>query len=327
MLGLGAVLTQCDDERKEFMVAYVSRSNNAAESHYSSYEGDCLVAVWAVAHFRCYLFGTQFTLVTNHQPLKWLMESDKLRGKLAHWVLILQEYDFEVVHKPGVGNLDADGLSRNPCTSQEDNTGAKWHGEVDEEMVPSWYASAFLCLLGVDSSMEGHMTSYYNQRVDGQSSNPKVRDGSTNHHDVHDDTLVLEFLRTNMVPRMVNAKERDHVFQQARKYRLEGTHILRVWEDGRVRIVPHPTHRGHIVRHAHEELGHFGVKRTYNLLLGQYWWRGMHTDVQRLVSHCIVCDKVRASFNTRTPQLHPLLIMGLGYRWSLDFAGPLPLMV
>jgi hypothetical protein len=45
-----------------------------------------------------------------------------------------------------------------------------------------------------------------------------------------------------------------------------------MWEDGRVWIVPHPDQRRHIVRHAHEELGHFGVKRTYNLLLGQYWW-------------------------------------------------------
>jgi hypothetical protein len=98
------------------------------------------------------------------------MESDKLIGKLAQWALILHEYDFQVVHKPGVTNLDADGLNRNPCTSQEDNTGARWHGEVDEEMVPGCHALAFLCLLGVDFSMEGHMTSYSTQRVDGQSS-------------------------------------------------------------------------------------------------------------------------------------------------------------
>jgi hypothetical protein len=39
-------------------MAYASRSNNATKSHYSSYKGECLVAVWAVAHFRCYLFGT-----------------------------------------------------------------------------------------------------------------------------------------------------------------------------------------------------------------------------------------------------------------------------
>jgi hypothetical protein len=53
----------------------------------------------------------------------------------------------------------------------------------------------------------------------------------------------------------------------------------------------------------------------------------MHTDVQRLVSRWMVCDRVKASFNAPTPQLHPLLLMGLGYRWSLDFAGPLPLTI
>ncbi len=148
-------------------MVYVSHSNNAAKSHYSSYEGECFAVVWAIAHFRCYLFGTQFTIVIDHQPLKWLMESNKLTRKLTWWVLILHEYGFQVVHRPRVANLDADGLSRNPCTSQEDNTGAKWHGKVHEEMVPSWHASALLCLLGVDFSMEGHMTFYSSQRVDG----------------------------------------------------------------------------------------------------------------------------------------------------------------
>jgi hypothetical protein len=63
------------------------------------------------------------------------MECDKRIGKLVGWALILQEYDFQVVHRPGVANLDADGLSRNPCISQEDNTGARWHGKVNEEIV------------------------------------------------------------------------------------------------------------------------------------------------------------------------------------------------
>jgi len=218
MLGFGALLTQCDDEGKEFVVAYASCLDNAAESRYSSYEGECLATVWVIAHFMRYLFGTQFTLVTDPRSLKWLMEPDKLTGELARWALILHEYDFQVAHRLGVVNLHVDGLSRNPCNSQEDNTGVRWHGKVDEEMVPGWHALAFLCLLGVDSSMEGHMTSYSSQRVDGQSSDPEVKDGSTGHHDVHDDTLVLEFLRTNMVPCMVSAKERDCVLQRTRRY-------------------------------------------------------------------------------------------------------------
>ena len=62
--------------------------------------------------------------MTDHQPLKWLTESDKLMGKLARWALLLEEYDFEVVHKAGVKNLDADGLSRNPSPLQEDLIGS-----------------------------------------------------------------------------------------------------------------------------------------------------------------------------------------------------------
>lgn len=73
-----------------------------------------------MAHFRAYLYGQSFTLVTDHQPLKWLMEFDKLTGKLVRWALLLQEFDFEVVHKAGLQNLDADGLSRNPNPLQED---------------------------------------------------------------------------------------------------------------------------------------------------------------------------------------------------------------
>jgi len=45
MLGLGVMLTQCDDEGKEFVVAYVSFSNNATESCYSSYKEECLATV------------------------------------------------------------------------------------------------------------------------------------------------------------------------------------------------------------------------------------------------------------------------------------------
>ena len=51
ILGLGAVLTQKDDDGKEYVIAYASRSNNDAKAKYSSYEGECLAIIWAVAHF------------------------------------------------------------------------------------------------------------------------------------------------------------------------------------------------------------------------------------------------------------------------------------
>ncbi len=68
MLGLGTVLTQCDDEGKEFVVAYASYSNNAAESRYSSYEGECL-AVCGLLHtsgVTCLAHSLPLSLITNH---------------------------------------------------------------------------------------------------------------------------------------------------------------------------------------------------------------------------------------------------------------------
>jgi hypothetical protein len=70
-------------------------------------------------------------MVTTHQPLKFLMESNQLIGKLAKWVLILQKYDFDVVHKVGRLNWDVDGLNQNPSFSEKDTIVAKWHGKVN----------------------------------------------------------------------------------------------------------------------------------------------------------------------------------------------------
>ncbi len=86
--GIGAILGQLDEEGKKYVIAYASQSNKA-ENNYSSYKGECLVIVWAIIHFMPYLYGTKFTLYTNHQPIKWLMTNDKFIGKLVHWALLL----------------------------------------------------------------------------------------------------------------------------------------------------------------------------------------------------------------------------------------------
>jgi hypothetical protein len=88
-LGIGAILDQLDEEGKENVIAYASRSNNKAKNNYSSYEGECLIVVWVAIHFKPYFYGTNFTLYIDHQPIKWLMTNDKLTGKLARWALIL----------------------------------------------------------------------------------------------------------------------------------------------------------------------------------------------------------------------------------------------
>ena len=84
--------------------------------------------------------------MTDHQLLWWVKKSDKFTAKLTRWVLLLQKYDFEVVHRAGITNLDAYRLSRNLNPSDEDLTGAMWHGDCDREAVPGWHVVAYLTI-------------------------------------------------------------------------------------------------------------------------------------------------------------------------------------
>jgi hypothetical protein len=72
------------------------------------------------------------------------------------------------------------------------------------------------------------------------------------------------------------------------------------------------------------ELGHFGVKRTYNLFAPHYHWRSMYVQVQNVIARCEQCDRVKSSFSSRQLALSPLPIHGMFYRWSCDLAGKLP---
>ena len=72
--------------------------------------------------YRHFLHGRHFTPVTDHEPLKWLMQSATLEGAHARWVCMLQEYDFEIVHRAGTLNANADALSRMPLPSSCDGT-------------------------------------------------------------------------------------------------------------------------------------------------------------------------------------------------------------
>ncbi len=74
-------------------------------------------------------------MIIDHQLLKFFMESNRLIGKLARWAFIFQKYNFDIIHKLGKVNWDADGLSWNPSSNKEDTTGARWHGDVDLEVV------------------------------------------------------------------------------------------------------------------------------------------------------------------------------------------------
>ena len=112
--GLGAILAQRGADGETRPVAYASRSLQRAEMRYPATELGALGVVWATKHFRHYLYGHHCVVMTDHQPLKSLLNTPHPSGKLARWGLALQELDLEIVYRPGRKNSAADALSRAP---------------------------------------------------------------------------------------------------------------------------------------------------------------------------------------------------------------------
>ena len=110
--GLGAVLSQMDASGEEHPVAYYSRKLAPREKNYATIEKECLSIKAAIQNFRVYLVGAKFTVVTDHKALKWLNTMKDSNPWLTRWYLFLQPYQFEVEHRSGKLNGNADALSR-----------------------------------------------------------------------------------------------------------------------------------------------------------------------------------------------------------------------
>ena len=92
-------------------IAFTSRRLSKAEKNYSTTEREGLAMVYMLYKYRHYLLGGHFKMYTDHSTLKYLVNKLVLGGRICRWILLFQEYDFEVVVKPGRLNAGPDHLS------------------------------------------------------------------------------------------------------------------------------------------------------------------------------------------------------------------------
>ncbi|GJV18643.1 putative reverse transcriptase domain-containing protein [Tanacetum coccineum] len=105
--GLEAVLMQ-----REKVIAYASQQLKPNEENYTTHDLELGAVVFALKIWRHYLYGTKYTVFTDHKSLQHILDQKELNMRQRCWLELLADYDCEIRYHPGKANVVADALSR-----------------------------------------------------------------------------------------------------------------------------------------------------------------------------------------------------------------------
>ena len=309
---LGCCLLQEQPDGALHPIGYWSRVLTPAERNYSSTEKECLALVWAVLHLRPYLEGQKFTLRTDHYALKWLLNLKDPSGRLARWSLRLQEFDFEVIYKPGKSHALADGPSRMST----------------EGLDQSFFDDEIPCLPRYDARLLRSEVSRRHQ-VD----TPSSRKGETIINLLRRDELRTPVSVEEMVAEQAADKYCQHAFREVADrpdtqfaFDQHGVLVRRAALDGSLQIVVPRTLRRRLLELAHHApiTAHPGRSKMYQTLRRDFYWPSMSVDIHNVVEDCDSCARNRSKDQRNIypmklfPATKPLEYV------AMDILGPLP---
>ena len=110
---IGAVLSQIDPQtKKKHPVAFFSKKMPLKRKFQGSYDLELTGLVESIIHFRQYLYGIKFEVLTDNQDLTHFKKTKEPSARLARLITKLSDFDFTIRHIPGKKNIVPDTLSR-----------------------------------------------------------------------------------------------------------------------------------------------------------------------------------------------------------------------
>ena len=291
--GLGAVLYQTQDG-KERAIAYASRSLKPSEKNYPAHKLEFLALKWAICEkFHDYLYGSLFEVITDNNPLTYVLTTAKLDATGQRWIFSLSGYNFRIKYRSGKKNADADGLSRCKASQGErmifpETSKAISHSlSVTEDcpLVESMAVSDCHASTQVDDFPEQLLQTYGLTSRDWRKA--KLNDPCIGFilHQVETGSNVPAKLDLAQTVDVRYLKEWDKLYADQdvlhRKVSLKGQEFQQV-------VLPSVVH-DEVFQALHDDPGHQGRDRTTSLFKQRFVWPGMDKFIREKVNNCGMC--------------------------------------
>ena len=92
---IGMVLVQEDEFHNEHVIYYLSHNLHPTEIKYSHVDKLALATVQVVQQLRHYILLCKTTVISDCNPMMYILTKQLLGGKYSKWIVILQEFYLE----------------------------------------------------------------------------------------------------------------------------------------------------------------------------------------------------------------------------------------
>ncbi|KAF7690223.1 hypothetical protein HF521_012027 [Silurus meridionalis] len=290
--GLGAALYQ-EQEGQMRVIAFASKGLTKGESRYPAHKLEFLALKWAVtSKFSDYLYGSEFTVVTDSNPLTYILTSAKLDATSYRWLSSLSTYNFKLQYRAGSQNQDADGLSRRPHGEPLDDLVSQKERERIKQftlhhLMEPGLESSGLTADAIKAICERH------QVVGSSGDLPHLPEAALAELQRKDPeiNMVIEGMENGVnlgnQPTTMGLwlKEWNQLELRGRVlYRKRQKHGASQYQ------LALPTKlRDMVLGSLHDDMGHLGIDRTLDLVRSRFFWPKMSQTVEERIKTCELC--------------------------------------
>ena len=295
-VGLGAILSQRDEKGSLHPIAYGGKPLSDHEKKWHIRELELYAIVWSVEHFRAYLEGADYEILTDHSSLSYFLDSGKevSNPRLRRWMLKLMPHYPKISYRPGSANSAADALSRVFSVLCS-------HSIPPSEFVQVLHqaSAGLLCL--EEQSKDPILRAIIDYKLHG--TYPEA-----------DAFLVasLPFYSIETPESFPQSPTASCLCRAVPTSKLNRSFTL-------VPCVPaHLREKLLEERHCSPFAGHFSEHKMYLSMLRDFWWPSMRSDVARFCKSCLSCASRKAVHRKPCPPMQSVLPSCPGECLALD---------